>query len=131
MFSACLRANFAALVLKIVTTYPPPPTHPFLKWPFLTDFKKYTHNPPYGTRFWCFGEKIEQTLKKCEFALCWQVMNVPERYAKTNAKRSSGLGGGDDFVWGFRHRVKTCHPCEFRSSYCLTHTLHCRTIGNL
>ena len=24
----------------------PPLTHAFLKWPFLTDFKKYTHTPP-------------------------------------------------------------------------------------
>ena len=46
MFSACLRVDFAALVLKNVTTYPPPPTHTFLKCPFLTDFKKFTHTPP-------------------------------------------------------------------------------------
>ena len=45
MFSACLCADFAALVLKNVTTYPTPPTHTFLKWPFLTDFKKYTYPP--------------------------------------------------------------------------------------
>ena len=32
-------------VLKIVTTYPPPPTHTFLKRPFRTDFKKHTHTP--------------------------------------------------------------------------------------
>ena len=25
---------------------PPPPTHTFLKRPFLTDFKKHTHTPP-------------------------------------------------------------------------------------
>ena len=30
---------------------PPPPTHTFLKRPFLTDFKKHTHTPPYGTKF--------------------------------------------------------------------------------
>ena len=35
----------ASSVLKIVTTYAPP-THTFLKRPFLTDFKKHTHTPP-------------------------------------------------------------------------------------
>ena len=34
--------------LKIVTTYPPPPTHTFLKRPFRTDFKKHAHTPPRG-----------------------------------------------------------------------------------
>ena len=32
-------------VLKTVTTYPPP-THTFLKRPFLTDFKKHIHTTP-------------------------------------------------------------------------------------
>ena len=35
----------SASVLKNMVTYPPP-THTFLKWPFPTDFKKYTHTPP-------------------------------------------------------------------------------------
>ena len=35
----------------------PPPTHTFLKWPFHTDFKKYTYTPPppQGTIFWHIG----------------------------------------------------------------------------
>ena len=32
-------------MLKNIVSYPPL-THAFLKWPFLTDFKKYTHPPP-------------------------------------------------------------------------------------
>ena len=34
-----------ASMLKNIVSYPPL-THAFLKWPFLTDFKKYTHTPP-------------------------------------------------------------------------------------
>ena len=68
-------------VRKTVTTYPPPPTHTFLKWPFLTDFEKHTHTPPKVTTFWCIGLKVEKDREKCEFAPCWHIMNVPERYA--------------------------------------------------
>ena len=66
-------------VRKTVTTYPHP-THTFLKRPFLTDFEKYTHPPPppQGNDI---RPKVEKNLKKCEFAPCWQEMNVPERYA--------------------------------------------------
>ena len=39
-------SNLQLRLLKNVTIYPPPPTHTFLKRPFLTDFKKYTHTPP-------------------------------------------------------------------------------------
>ena len=70
----------SASVLKNMVTYPPP-THTFLKWPFLTDFGKHTHTPPKGTTFWCIRPKVEKNLKKCEFAPCWHVLNVPERYA--------------------------------------------------
>ena len=66
--------------LKNMASYPPPLTHTFLKRPFLTDFQKYTHTPPYRMKFWCFGQKSEKTLKKHEFAPRWPVMNVPERY---------------------------------------------------
>ena len=58
----------------------PPPNPAFLKWPFLTDFKKYTHTPPYGLKFWCSGRKMEKTLKIHEFAPRWHILNVPERY---------------------------------------------------
>ena len=40
-----VRRPLYNFVLKTVTTYPPP-THTFLKWPFLTDFNKHTHTPP-------------------------------------------------------------------------------------
>ena len=69
-----------ASMLKNIVSYPPL-THAFLKWPFLTDFKKYTHTPPYGMKFWCSGRKMVKTLKIHEFAPRWHIMNVPERYA--------------------------------------------------
>ena len=85
-----------APVLKNMVTYPPF-THTFLKWPFLTNFKKYTHTPPpYATKFWCIGRKIEKTLKKCEFAPCWHLTDVPERYARA----IEGVGQSGDGVVG-------------------------------
>ena len=36
----------------------PPPTHTFLKRPFLTDFKKYTHTLPTGRKFGALDQKI-------------------------------------------------------------------------
>ena len=69
----------SASVLKNIVTYPPP-THTFLKWPFLTDFEKHTHTPPKVTTFWCIRPKVEKSLKKCENAPCWHEPNVPERY---------------------------------------------------
>ena len=39
--------QFEALFAEKCDHLPPPPqTHTFLKRPFLTDFKKYTHSPP-------------------------------------------------------------------------------------
>ena len=38
--------HFAAPFTQKCDHLPPPPTHTFLKRPFLTDFKKYTHTPP-------------------------------------------------------------------------------------
>ena len=60
MLSSCLRAVFAAVVLKNVTPPPPihPPTHTFLKWPFLTDFRKYTHTPPMEQNFGASDKKL-------------------------------------------------------------------------
>ena len=72
----------SALVLKNMVTYPPP-THTFLKRPFLTDFGKHTHTPPKVTTFWCIRPKVEKSLKKCENAPCWHELNVPERYVST------------------------------------------------
>ena len=72
----------SASVLKNMVTYPPP-THTFLKRPFLTDFKKHSHTPPPPpkvTTFWCIGLKVEKNREKCEFAPCWHKPNVPERY---------------------------------------------------
>ena len=38
--------QFEALFPEKCDHLPPPPKHTFLKRPFLTDFKKYTHTPP-------------------------------------------------------------------------------------
>ena len=35
-----------AVCSKLWSPDPPPPPHTFLKWPFHTDFKKYTYTPP-------------------------------------------------------------------------------------
>ena len=81
------RPKSLASVLKNMVSYPPL-THTFLKRPFLTDFKKYTHTPPLRMKFWCFGQKIEKTLKKHEFAPRWHVMNVPKRHVLVHLKSS-------------------------------------------
>ena len=47
MFIACLRADFAALVLKNVTTYPRPPNPYISEMAFSHRFQKvYTYPPP-------------------------------------------------------------------------------------
>ena len=45
----------SASALKNMVTYPPP-THTFLKRPFLTDFKKHTHTPPKVTTYGTLSE---------------------------------------------------------------------------
>ena len=48
--------------LKNVT---PPPAHTFLKWPFLTNFKKYTHPPPpYVMTCFRMDAKLEKKIPK-------------------------------------------------------------------
>ena len=71
----------SASVLKNMVTYPPP-THTFLKWPFPTDFKKYTHTPPPPQVTTCLhiGAKVVEIAEKCQNPQSWQVLNVPERY---------------------------------------------------
>ena len=66
-------------LLKNVTIYPPP-AYTFLKRPFLTDFKKYTHTLPKGTKFWRIGPKVHKTQEKGQNPLRWRIPNVPERY---------------------------------------------------
>ena len=60
-----ISRSFAAPVAE-KCDHPPPPTHTFLKRPFLTDFKKYTHTPFYGTKFWSIGPKIHKNQEKCQ-----------------------------------------------------------------
>ena len=45
-----VHRRISGCVLNNVNTYPPL-TYTFLKWPFLTDFKKYTHTPPTERNF--------------------------------------------------------------------------------
>ena len=73
---------------KICFRTPPPPTHTFLKWPFLTDFKKCTHTPPPPTpRERYFGasdeefKNPEKTPKPTKLA-----HNEPQRYSNIFGK---------------------------------------------
>ena len=73
------RPKSLASVLKNMVSYPP--HNPYIsETAFSHRFQKVYTNPPYTMKFWCFGQKIEKTLKKHEFAPRWHVMNVPERY---------------------------------------------------
>ena len=89
-----------ASMLKNIVSYPPL-THAFLKWPFLTDFKKYTHTPPYGMKFWCSGRKMEKTLKIHEFAPRWHILNVPERYWVMARGKMGESGEEYGRSWGY------------------------------
>ena len=65
-------SNFQLCAQKCDHLPPTPPTHTFLEWPFLTDFKKYTHSPPpppaEGTIFWRIGPKHPPS---------WHIMDSP------------------------------------------------------
>ena len=55
----------SALVLKNMVSM----THTSLKWPFLADFKKYTHDPPPpppGTKFWLIGLTVQKPRKRAK-----------------------------------------------------------------
>ena len=62
---------------------PPLPTHTFLKWRFLADFKKYAHTPPPPSVTACLHmeAKVVEIAEKCQNPESWHIMNVPERYA--------------------------------------------------
>ena len=61
----------------------PPPPHPYIsETAFSHRFQKAYTPPPYGTKFWCIGPKLEKTPKNCEFAPCWHKPDVPERYGR-------------------------------------------------
>ena len=73
--------QFEALFAEKCDHLPPPPPNPtFLKRPFLTDFKKYTHTPPKVTKFWRIGRKVHKTEEKCQNPPCWRTTNEAERY---------------------------------------------------
>ena len=71
--------KISAPVLKNMVP-PPPMTHTSSKRPFLADFKKYTHKPPEGTKFWHMGPKVQKPAEKCQNPPRWHITNVPERY---------------------------------------------------
>ena len=54
---SCASSTLQLHLLQNVIIYPPP-THTFLKRPFLTDFKKYTHTPPAGRNFGTLDKKF-------------------------------------------------------------------------
>ena len=69
----------SASVLKNMVTYSPQPIH--FGNGFFSQIRGSIHiPPPKGTIFSCITPKVEKDLKKCEFAPCWHVLNVQERY---------------------------------------------------
>ena len=78
MFSACLRAGFAALVLKNAITYPPPPEPYISKMAFSQRFRKIYTYPLLQNEILMQGTKKKP--KKCEFAPRWRIPDDPERY---------------------------------------------------
>ena len=60
---------------------PPTPPHTFLKWRFLADFKKYTHNPPEMMTYLHMETKLAENAEKCQNPQSWHILNVPERYS--------------------------------------------------
>ena len=79
----CVHHPMPSSVLKNVTTHPLPPTHTFLKWPFLTDFKNmHTSKPPLCDDMFAHQSKTGlKNPKKCSNTQSWQILNVPDRYA--------------------------------------------------
>ena len=75
----CVHRPVCCATLKNVT---PPPTHTFLKWRFLADFKKYTHTPPPPQVTTCLHmeAKVVENAEKCQNPQSWHILNVPERY---------------------------------------------------
>ena len=60
MSSACLHADFAALVLKNATTYPPPPNPYISEMAFSDRFRRvYTYHPPTERNFGAWDEKLK------------------------------------------------------------------------
>ena len=73
----CVHRPRCCAVLKNVTTYPLPPTHTFLKWPFLAGLKKI-HIPPLCGDMFAQGRKTcKKNPKKCQNAQSWHIMNCP------------------------------------------------------
>ena len=67
----------------------PPVTHTFLKRPFLTDFKKYTHTPPPNeTKFWHIRPKGQKPPEKWQNPPHWHKLNVPERNVYRNTTKT-------------------------------------------
>ena len=73
--------------------------------------KAYTYPPPKGTTFWYIRPKVEKNLKKCEFAPCWHLMNVPERYVTVIGFDIMAM-----FLW-FRGKSSTVHIISKRAKW--------------
>ena len=97
-----VRCPFYSSVLKIVTTYPPPPNPYISETAFSHRFQKaytYPPPPPEVTTFWCIRPKVEKTLPKCKFAPCWHLLDVPERYDEQDYTSSSWSGQKKNSEW--------------------------------
>ena len=60
----CALSNVLRCAERVNTPPPPGPTHTFLKWPFLTDFKKYIHNPTLRDDTFAVGSKTFKRIPK-------------------------------------------------------------------
>ena len=118
MFACRLCSNLGskivqslASMLKNIVSYPPL-THAFLKWPFLTDFKKYTHTPPLRNEILVLwtknGENPENTricsalaCYECPREICGGLLKKKQQLIHRGSGPSSRIwrGGGGE-VWG-------------------------------
>ena len=102
----CALSNVQLCVEKC--EHPPPKTHTFLKRPFPTDFKKYTHTPPYVVTCLHIGAKLVKNAKKKKWqnAQSWHTMNEAERNGDKHEPEKFEMlscSRGRPSVWHFLH----------------------------
>ena len=88
----------------------PPLNHTFLKRRFPTDFKKYTHTAPKGTKFWHIRRKVQKTWENCQNPPSWHILNEAERFGRLQYDCSAPImvfnGGILNTVWGVVRRMQ-------------------------
>ena len=104
---SCVSSSFQLFAQKCGHLSPLPLTHTFLKRPFLTDFKKYTHPPPppKGSDILVHQTKSSKTPGKCQNPPSWRTMNVPERYFAFGAGPPHPLPSGLDTVKSLKPEI--------------------------